>query len=101
MINDPTSGLYYARNRYYHPGMGRFISQDPMGLAGGLNLYAYAGNDPINFRDPLGLFEVGGTAGSPLFDFDFDGAKKGLATGASAVAAAASDRKVTASTLLR
>jgi RHS repeat-associated protein len=53
------SGLVYARNRYYHPQLGRFISQDPIGFAGGLNLYAYCSNDPINFTDPLGLFDVG------------------------------------------
>ena len=45
----------YARDGYYHPQLGRFISQDPIGFAGGLNLYAYCGNDPINFTDPLGL----------------------------------------------
>ena len=50
------SGLYYYRARYYHPGMGRFVSEDPIGLAGGdLNTYAYVGDDPISFNDPLGL----------------------------------------------
>jgi RHS repeat-associated protein len=54
--NDGT-GLQYNRNRYYHPGMGRFISPDPVGLAGGdSNLYAYVGNDPLNATDPLGLY---------------------------------------------
>jgi RHS repeat-associated protein len=49
------NGLYYARNRYYSPHLGRFISEDPIGFAGGLNLYAYCGNDPVNFIDPEGL----------------------------------------------
>jgi RHS repeat-associated protein len=54
--NDGT-GLQYNRNRYYHPGMGRFISNDPIGLGGGdPNLYAYVGNDPMNATDPLGLY---------------------------------------------
>ena len=52
--NDQTS-LYYYRARYYSPEIGRFISQDPSGLAAGLNLYEYAGDDPVNFDDPLGL----------------------------------------------
>ncbi|MFK3646896.1 RHS repeat-associated core domain-containing protein [Lysobacter enzymogenes] len=60
------SGLYYYRARYYHPGMARFISEDPIGLAGGPNTYAYVGGDPISQIDPLGLAGVlvngGGTA---------------------------------------
>jgi RHS repeat-associated protein len=45
------SGLYYYRARYYSPTLQRFISEDP---AGGTNLYAYAGNDPVNMSDPQG-----------------------------------------------
>ena len=52
--NDGT-GLYYYRARYYHPGLGRFISEDPLGFAGGPNLYEYVGGDPISGSDPLGL----------------------------------------------
>ena len=53
--NDAT-GLITMRNRYYNPAWGRFISEDPIGLAGGSNLYVYATNDPVTFRDPLGLY---------------------------------------------
>src|SRR5213076_2805006 len=49
------SGLEFKRNRYYDPGTGRFTQEDPLGLAGGLNLYGFAGGDPINFSDPFGL----------------------------------------------
>lgn len=50
------SGLYYYRARYYHPEMGRFISEDPIGLAGGdLNVYAYVRGNPVSFVDPWGL----------------------------------------------
>ena len=50
------SGLIYMRNRFYDPGTGRFTQEDPMGLAGGLNLYGYANGDPVNFSDPFGLW---------------------------------------------
>jgi RHS repeat-associated protein len=52
---DDATGLYYYRARYYSPTLQRFISEDPIGLAGGINLFAYVGNDPISFRDPSGL----------------------------------------------
>jgi RHS repeat-associated protein len=51
---NPADGLYYMRSRYYSPAIGRFISRDPAGLAGGMNLYAYAGDSPTNFTDPTG-----------------------------------------------
>ena len=51
------NGLYYYRARYYSAAMGRFISEDPIGLAGGLNGYAYVEGDPISYIDPLGLAE--------------------------------------------
>ena len=49
------SGLIFYRARYYHPGLGRFASRDPIGMAGGINPYAYAGGNPVNFNDPSGL----------------------------------------------
>jgi RHS repeat-associated protein len=52
---DPTAGLYYFRNRWYDPELARFISEDPIGLEGGINPYAFAGNNPANFTDPFGL----------------------------------------------
>lgn len=51
---DP-SGLIYMRNRYYDPASGRFTQQDPIGLAGGVNLYGFADGDPVNSHDPFGL----------------------------------------------
>ncbi|WP_380180405.1 RHS repeat-associated core domain-containing protein [Kalamiella sp. sgz302252] len=51
---DRETGLYYNRHRYYNPECGSFISQDPIGLAGGINLYAYAPN-ALGHIDPLGL----------------------------------------------
>jgi RHS repeat-associated protein len=51
---DESTGLHYNTMRYYDPDVGRFISQDPIGLMGGENLYAYAPN-PTHWVDPLGL----------------------------------------------
>jgi RHS repeat-associated protein len=49
------TGLYYYRNRYYSPTLQRFISEDPIGLAGGINVYAYVHNKPTRSKDPFGL----------------------------------------------
>ena len=51
----PETGLYHYKNRAYHPELGRFMQTDPIGVSGGMNLYAYVGGDPVNFVDPLGL----------------------------------------------
>jgi len=52
---DGHAGLTYMRNRWYDPELRRFISEDPLGVAGGINPYVFAGNDPINYSDPFGL----------------------------------------------
>ena len=44
-----------SRNRYYNPEAAQFTQEDPIGLAGGMNLYGFAGGDPVNFSDPFGL----------------------------------------------
>ena len=53
---DSETGLHYNWHRFYDPGTGRYISADPIGLAGGMNLYAYVQNDPVNWVDPWGLY---------------------------------------------
>ncbi|MFA8360522.1 RHS repeat-associated core domain-containing protein [Burkholderia ubonensis] len=52
--HDDETGLHYNRHRYYDPQSGRFVSKDPIGLAGGINVYRYASN-PITWVDALGL----------------------------------------------
>ncbi|WP_036288262.1 RHS repeat-associated core domain-containing protein [Methylosinus sp. PW1] len=52
---DAETGLTNNHARLYHPVLGRFVQNDPIGYAGGYNLYAYVGNDPLNFTDPDGL----------------------------------------------
>jgi RHS repeat-associated protein len=50
-----TDDVYYYRARYYHATLGRFLSEDPLGLGAGVNGYVYASNDPVNLADPAGL----------------------------------------------
>jgi RHS repeat-associated protein len=52
---DSDAQLYFNRARYYDAHLGRFISEDPIGLVGGMNLFAYGDNDPMSVRDPFGL----------------------------------------------
>ena len=49
------AGLLHLRARAYDPALGRFLQTDPILTGGGLNLYAYVGNDPVNAIDPSGL----------------------------------------------
>ncbi|MCA9187518.1 MAG: RHS repeat-associated core domain-containing protein [Planctomycetales bacterium] len=53
---DTETGMHYYRNRYYHPQLGRFVTRDPVGIVGGMNVYS-AGGD-VNGTDPYGLSEV-------------------------------------------
>ncbi|WP_167748739.1 RHS repeat-associated core domain-containing protein [Pseudomonas kribbensis] len=57
---DAETGLHYNRHRYYNPGTGRFLTPDPIKLAGGLNNYQYVPN-PTGWVDPLGLNSCPGT----------------------------------------
>ena len=59
---DAETGLHYNRFRYYDPEIGRFVSQDPIGLAGGINNYQYAPN-PVTWVDPWGLKKKNTTTG--------------------------------------
>ena len=63
---DSETGMYFNRARYYDPQIGRFISEDPLGFAGGnLNVYSYVHNNPIYFLDPFGLQQCAWINGMP------------------------------------
>jgi RHS repeat-associated protein len=55
---DPVTGLMYYRARWYDAQVGRFISEDPIGLGGGINQFAYVAGNPQNAKDPSGLYEI-------------------------------------------
>ena len=92
---DGANGMRYLRNRYLDPATGRFTQEDPIGLAGGLNLYGFAGGDPVNFDDPFGLCPwcVGALIGLGTYvvvdvlilGHDFDLGHAALETGAGAL----------------
>ena len=66
---DPTTEFYYYGYRYYNPDTGRWLSRDPIGELGGVNLYAFTKNAPLNLIDLFGLLVVG------AFDKPLEGAQ--------------------------
>lgn len=65
----PQLGIYDYRNRYYQPGLGRFLQPDPIGFkAGDMNLFRYCGGDPVNKTDPDGLLSKGASGNDPRED---------------------------------
>jgi RHS repeat-associated protein len=71
--------LYYMRARWYEPKTGRFLSEDPIGLAGGINQYVFAAGDPVNRRDPTGLCSVDEELWMAYREVTVDGVVVGIA----------------------
>ena len=79
--HDAETGLWHNHFRTYNPRTGRYLESDPIGLAGGLNTYAYVGGNPVDFTDLLGLVKWSGTfggggvvniVGAGVYSFDLD-----------------------------
>ena len=78
---DSETGLALCSWRYYDPNTGRWLNRDPIGYAGGTNLYAYCGGNPVGRLDPWGLAPRPGFGGYLLDSWDFFvGECKGLVT---------------------
>ncbi|HWP38704.1 MAG TPA: RHS repeat-associated core domain-containing protein [Gemmatimonadales bacterium] len=93
--DDPSMyNMSFFRNRFYDQQTGRWTQEDPIGVAGGTNLYAYVGNNPVTFTDPFGLCEkiAGTTAPCELFAAVFSEAAPGQAAEANAISHAIVNR---------
>lgn len=64
-------GLYYYKNRYYSPDLGRFLSRDPVNYAAGMSLYEYVNSRPSHAIDPVGLDEITATASAMEYEYLF------------------------------
>jgi RHS repeat-associated protein len=79
---DETTGLLLCTFRFYDPTQARWLTRDPIGYSGGVNLYGYVTGNPIMGADPLGLFTIGG------FEFDREVFSSGIRTGLAATGSA-------------
>lgn len=78
MFRHGETGFYITHYRIYDPWMGRWLSRDPIGEAGGVNLYAYANGNPISLTDPDGLSPLLPGSGGMSFPSPGGGGSSGL-----------------------
>ena len=81
---DTETGLILCTHRYYDPANGRWLTRDPMGYAGGVNLYGYVGNDPGNRWDPTGYNVNIPLPGGPTLSIPIAGIVGGIIGGVAA-----------------
>ncbi|MBL8040005.1 MAG: RHS repeat-associated core domain-containing protein, partial [Chthonomonas sp.] len=81
---DTETGLYYCQHRYYDPANGRWVTRDPIGFDGGLNIYSYCGSSPAAYMDSTGELRIG------AYEFTWEGFKDAMKTVGSAFANAGS-----------
>ena len=79
-VADAASGLDYNMMRDYDPTLGRYIEADPIGLSGGINVYGYVEQNPLNGSDPLGLCTETNPSGLSNLDIALQGFLQGLET---------------------
>ncbi|WP_161788602.1 RHS repeat-associated core domain-containing protein [Burkholderia paludis] len=93
---DEETGLHYNRYRYYDPGSGRFVSKDPIGLAGGINVYQYV-PAPTGWIDPVGLARIPASVKQKVAqeNKDFFGTEKCECCGTDVIPGQKSQRGVT------
>lgn len=71
---DHETGLHYNYHRYYDPKTGRYLTPDPIGQQGGINLFAYSLCNPVHTTDPFGLWGLAGAVGGAFTFFGYRGA---------------------------
>lgn len=70
-VIDEGNGLFFMKNRYYDATTRRFLQKDPIGIAGGINLYRYVSNNPVNLVDPAGLDDESDPGETPMIPDEY------------------------------
>ncbi len=77
-VETDDNGLLYMRARYYNSSMMRFINADPIRFEGGMNWYAYAGNNPMGYLDPAGTERISAAMAQSVVDYGMSVAQSAI-----------------------